>query len=346
MARTYKRDSRGRFAGGGGGGGGGGKSRPAPRQIQRGVNRLTRDNAGRITSVGGSGATARGGRIRTAAGNLRATTTAKISRTKASGTVAKPRKLNADKNAAVKLATNQRLRARAAARGVDIAKPQAKPAANKRVTIKADLRPKNLFSRATKQTPGYGTDAKANIANARRQVEAKGIKTALKSNKRSSTVASVNQRTPNQIDFNASHPSWRNPRASSIKDRRSNLFATGKAGHVVAHELGHIRHSPGKLANSWDTQLRGKGQIYADADKVVSAQRVATRVSKYARTSPAEFAAEARAGLSLGKKYDRQVMQLYRKVTGAKPSSIKSQLNLQNSNTNSVSLRARRKRKS
>jgi len=73
MARTYKRDSRGRFAGGGGGGGGGGKSRPAPRQIQRGVNRLTRDNAGRITSVGGSGATARGGRIRTAAGNLRAT---------------------------------------------------------------------------------------------------------------------------------------------------------------------------------------------------------------------------------------------------------------------------------
>ncbi len=77
MARTYKRDSRGRFSGGGGGGGGGGKSRPAPRQVQRGVNRLTRDNAGRITSVGGSGATARGGRIRTAAGNLRATVTSK-----------------------------------------------------------------------------------------------------------------------------------------------------------------------------------------------------------------------------------------------------------------------------
>jgi len=78
MARTYKRDSRGRFAGGGGGGGGGGKSRPAPRQIQRGVNRLTRDNAGRITSVGGSGATARGGRLRTAAGNKRAKQTAII----------------------------------------------------------------------------------------------------------------------------------------------------------------------------------------------------------------------------------------------------------------------------
>ena len=130
MARTYKRDSRGRFSGSGGGGGGG-KSRPAPRQVQRGVNRLNRDNAGRITSVGGSGATTRGGRIRTAAGNLRATTTAKIGRAKASGIVAKPRKLKADKNAAVKLATNQRLRARAAARGIDMAKLQAKPAANR-----------------------------------------------------------------------------------------------------------------------------------------------------------------------------------------------------------------------
>jgi hypothetical protein len=46
--------------------------------VKRGTNRLTRDNAGRITSAGGEGATARGGRLRTAAGNLRATQTAKI----------------------------------------------------------------------------------------------------------------------------------------------------------------------------------------------------------------------------------------------------------------------------
>lgn len=40
---------------------------------EKGPNRLTRDNAGKITSQGGNGATVRGGRLRTAGGNLRAT---------------------------------------------------------------------------------------------------------------------------------------------------------------------------------------------------------------------------------------------------------------------------------
>jgi hypothetical protein len=79
MARKYKRDGNGRFAGGGGGSSGGGSKRPAAKTVSRGVNRLTRDNAGKITSVGGSGATARGGRLRTAAGNKRAMQTAKVS---------------------------------------------------------------------------------------------------------------------------------------------------------------------------------------------------------------------------------------------------------------------------
>jgi hypothetical protein len=79
MARTYKRDGNGRFAGGGGSSGGGGNKRPAAKPVSRGVNRLTRDNAGKITSVGGSGATARGGRLKTAAGNKRAMQTAKVS---------------------------------------------------------------------------------------------------------------------------------------------------------------------------------------------------------------------------------------------------------------------------
>lgn len=91
MARSYKRDKNGRFAGGGGGGGGsrGGGSKP----IQRGTNRLTRDNAGRITSQGGNGATARGGRLATASGNKRATQTAKLSGGGSKGTVGKPKGL-------------------------------------------------------------------------------------------------------------------------------------------------------------------------------------------------------------------------------------------------------------
>lgn len=74
MARTYKRDSNGRFSSTGGARSG----RPAAKPVSRGKNRITRDNAGRIASVGGEGATARGGRLRTAAGNKRAVQTARI----------------------------------------------------------------------------------------------------------------------------------------------------------------------------------------------------------------------------------------------------------------------------
>jgi hypothetical protein len=69
VARKYSRDKRGRFAGTGSTGG-----RPAAKAAPRGKNLLTRDNSGRITSVGGSGATARGGRLKTGAGKKRSAT--------------------------------------------------------------------------------------------------------------------------------------------------------------------------------------------------------------------------------------------------------------------------------
>lgn len=72
--RTYSRDARGRFASSGSAKPKA-KAKPAPTTAG---NRLTRDNAGRITSIGGDGATSRGGRLRTASGNHRATQVAKI----------------------------------------------------------------------------------------------------------------------------------------------------------------------------------------------------------------------------------------------------------------------------
>jgi hypothetical protein len=284
------------------------------------ARRYVRDNRGRFASVG---ATARGGRLRTEAGNKRATQTRQLAANTPSGTV--KGKVKRDPGAAGKAGA-------------------AKPA-NKRVLVKANARPENLFSRATKSTPGYGTDAKANVANARRAAESAGASTALKSNKRSSSVASVNGRTPGQIDFNASHSAWADPRKQALKERRVNLFSTAKGGHTVAHELGHIRHNPMKMANSWEVQLRKKGQIYADADKVVGTQRLARRVSNYARKSPAEFTAETRAALSLGKKYDSKVMGLYREVTGERLPSVRSQQRRQGVTGGYVSPRARRRRK-
>ena len=324
MARTYKRDSNGRFAGGGGGSSGGGSKRPAAKPVSRGVNRLTRDNAGKITSVGGEGATARGGRLKTAAGNKRAMQTAKVSVGSRAGTM--KGKIKRDPGAAGK-----------------IGQGKAATPSKKRVLVRMDARPQNLFSRTTKKSDGYGTDPKANVANARKQIERAGATSALKSNKRSSSVASVNEKSPKQVDINASHTAWRNPRKDMIQSRRKNEFSTTSPGHYVAHELGHVRHPSGKMARSWDVQLRGKGQVYADADKVISAKRMARRVSKYAMTQPAEFAAETRAARSLGKKYDSKVMGLYRNVTGTKLPSLKSQQQKKGASSGYVSPRAKPK---
>lgn len=73
-------------------------------------NRITRDNAGKITSVGGEGATARGGRLRTASGKKRATATRKIKgdygsfwRNRPKNTM--PGKVKRDPNAMAKVGT-------------------------------------------------------------------------------------------------------------------------------------------------------------------------------------------------------------------------------------------------
>ena len=61
-----------------GGGGGGGKTR-----------KYSRDNKGRFASTGSGGATARGGRLKTASGNKRKTQT--ITATGQKGVLAKPK---------------------------------------------------------------------------------------------------------------------------------------------------------------------------------------------------------------------------------------------------------------
>jgi hypothetical protein len=118
-----------------------------------------------------------------------------------------------------------------------------------------------------------------------------------------------------------------------IKSRRKNEFSTSSPNHYVAHELGHVRNPSGRMANSWTAQLRKKGEMLADADSVLNAQRTARRVSRYAMTKPAEFAAETAAGRSLGKKYDNRVMRQFEQVTGRKPPSLRSQLNNQRPTT-------------
>jgi hypothetical protein len=119
MARRYSRDNRGRFASGGSSSGGGGKV----------------------------GATARGGRLKTAGGNKRATQTTKAAAAKPSGTVAG--KVKRNPAAAGKIG-----KVRAAAKppaGSQAAKPTAPKAAKPSKAAKASAAPK-----ATSQVTAKG----------------------------------------------------------------------------------------------------------------------------------------------------------------------------------------------
>lgn len=263
------------------------------------ARRYTRDNRGRFASVG---ATARGGRLRTAAGNKRETVTGRLSGVQPKGTIGKPKGLKPNPST-----------------------PAAPSGPARRQRVRGNFRPQNLYSGTDRSgNKGYGTDAKANVAEARRRIEAAGAKSALKSNKRSSSVASVNERTPSTVDVNASHTAWRNPRADMIKSRRKNEFSTSSANHYVAHELGHVRN-PVKAPN-WKMQNLKKGSM-TDPGPDLASMKTALRVSRYATKSPAEFAAEVSAGRRLGKKYDHQVMKQFAEVTGRKPRNLRSQLN-------------------
>lgn len=291
------------------------------------ARRYTRDNRGRFASVG---ATARGGRLRTAAGNKRETQTARIAVGRAAGTVGKPKGLKADPNAAVKLATNQRLRARAAARAQAMQPAQAQASTKPgRQRVRGNFRPQNLYSGTTKpnQFGKYGTDAKSNVLEARKQIQARGVASKLESNRRSSSVAFVRDAVPNTVFINASHSTWSDPGRSARRGRASNQFSTSSPGHVVAHELGHVTRPVDNRSN-WTTGLmRGRSNAkMPSSDQIIQAQKTARRVSKYAMQNPSEFAAETKAALSLGKKYDSQVMRQFRQVTGRRSRSLRSQL--------------------
>jgi hypothetical protein len=87
---SYTRDNSGRFASSPGGGAPK-RSTPATRRAAtRAGNRLNRDNSGRISGIGRDGATVRGGRLKTAKGNRRATQLASMKAAPLrSGTIAK-----------------------------------------------------------------------------------------------------------------------------------------------------------------------------------------------------------------------------------------------------------------
>ena len=292
MARTYKRDSMGRFAGGGGSSG----SRPAPRQAPKGRNRLTRDNAGRITSVGGDGAIARGGRLRTAAGNQRATQTTRI---KGGG---------------------GRLRGGKASVNVQQGRGTAATTALRRGEfVRANLRPQGVMAKPRRADQGWGRTKKENLARAESIAKAEGFAPYVDTRRKAQGIASFSAFRPGKITLVKNSEYWSNPRKHSIDQRRQGWFSSSSPKAVIMHEIGHSRAKRTGFMND-PSKPWGIGTRPFDSARN---QRLARRVSGYAATSPSEFIAETYAGRRTGRKYDHQVMRAYRQEMGLPPTSVR-----------------------
>ena len=81
--------------------------------------------------------------------------------------------------------------------------------------------------------------------------------------------------------------------------------------HTITHEIGHAMH---------DKLMRERNKMdlyeYRENSRFVGAgssyrTKIAERVSEYATMEPIEFVAEVFAGIRYGKKYDKEVMDLY-----------------------------------
>lgn len=327
MARTYKRDGSGRFAGGGGGSSGGGSKRPAAKTVSRGVNRLTRDNAGKITSVGGSGATARGGRLKTAAGNKRATVTAKVAGGRAKGTISKkPRGISDSDKQSMQMA--KALRSGKPNPAVDAVRRQQATAASqspapklatkpkRRVFIRGNFRPQNIMANpAPDKTKYYNNQKGKNIAELEAVVKKAGANTQVVTKRKQKLAIAMAFKPMNLVRLNKASDFYANPRQLMRAQRRMGQLSTTDPRGVAFHELGHLRQK--KKSENIFTQREFSSPRNA---------RLAGRVSQYAKTNANEFAAETYAGLKTGRRYDSQVMRAYREEMGLRPLSIRRQL--------------------
>ena len=268
------------------------------------ARKYTRDNRGRFASSG-SGATARGGRLRTAAGNKRKTQTMKAGGAGGAGVM--KGKVARDPGAASKMA-----------------KP--KPLPPDRPRIRANGRPVGVISKPMKpQGHGY-TDAPSsmrvgsrerkdlvigNIKNARNQMvrgpgEFGGVRIDAARSPRFTAAFEVqgSAKTGTYV-IAASAPTWAAPIRSAREARRTGQLSTLDPRHFARHEVGHAVHQTRTGALNRQT--------------LPPAPRVAGRVSQYAKVNAAEFVAETYAGLRAGKKYDNQVMKEYKRLMGSKP---------------------------
>lgn len=139
----------------------------------------------------------------------------------------------------------------------------------------------------------YGTNKAENIRLTIEWGKKNGIK--IVSEHISGNVHAMASNSNQTIYINKSSSYWSNPVERMKAAYESGFLSTSNPIHTVIHETGHLKY-------------KDAGQYWRSKDY----QRgIAGQVSRYAQTNPSEFVAETHAGLKSGKKYSKEVMQLF-----------------------------------
>lgn len=153
----------------------------------------------------------------------------------------------------------------------------------------------------------YSTNQRENIDKTVEYGKKNGISIEA-SNKVPKQNIAMASSSSNKIFINENHPYWKNPVENQKKLFESGWLSTENPLHPIYHETSHLKHK--NVSQAW---LNKEYQ-----------QNVAAKVSNYAKRNPSEFVAETYAGLKSGKKYDDDVMKLY-KISGGKNEDFKKQ---------------------
>lgn len=174
--------------------------------------------------------------------------------------------------------------------------------------MNANARPVGVVAKPPRTRSNYGKDRNANVQLFIGNAMASGQFVGSRRVASRGNIAEVVDRRPLmgfQLRVNSRSRWFGDPVGEQRRLRRQGWFSTTDPKGLVAHEVAHgrFKHSDGNL-RLWPLGQSGP------------ARRVAGRVSQYAKTNPQEFVAEVAAGLATGRKYDHEVMSMYRAATG------------------------------
>jgi len=163
---------------------------------------------------------------------------------------------------------------------------------------------------------GYGNTRAANIRAAVTQAKEAGVAVKI-SRRRGSNAVAYYSAADNAITINARSPAWADQKARAIKNRRSGFGSSAKPEHLMAHEIGHAKSRTLTAGTDWRIVASNANvKLSPGWDEMRPVRSIANRVSAYAREHPQEFVAEYKSARAGGRRFDPEVVRLYRAAAG------------------------------